>query len=95
MRIPRRPIRSSRLLLHLLARLPAERNPPIRAVVGLGILDILAEFLRDENNPRLQFEAAWVLTNVASGTAQETQAVIAAGAVSAFIKGLSSRFTDV
>lgn len=75
--------------------LSSDRNPPIDALIVSGILPVLVGCLSEDDNPSLQFEAAWALTNIASGTSQQTQAVVEANAVPLFLRLLGSQHTNV
>ena len=47
--------------------LSSDKNPPIDDLIETGILPILVCCLSELSNSALQFEAAWALTNIASG----------------------------
>ncbi|KAK2714351.1 importin subunit alpha-4-like isoform X2 [Artemia franciscana] len=75
--------------------LSSDKNPPIDALIQSGILPVLVNCLQIVDNPNLQFEAAWALTNIASGTSAQTQAVVESGAVPVFIELLKSPHPNV
>lgn len=70
--------------------LSSDKNPPIDQIIQAGMLPILVNCLTNDENPNLQFEAAWALTNIASGTSTQTQEVVIAGAVEHFLRLLKS-----
>lgn len=70
--------------------LSKEKHPPIDTMIKSGVVPLCIEFLSNFNNPVLQFEAAWALTNVASGTSEQTNAVVKGGAIPKLVALLSS-----
>ncbi|RWS30923.1 importin subunit alpha-7-like protein [Leptotrombidium deliense] len=70
-------------------RLLSSQEPHIDEIIKLGMVPIFVGFLKTEN-PKLQSEAAWVLTNIANGNVDQTRVIIEASAVRELVKLLYS-----
>ncbi|XP_053621835.1 importin subunit alpha-5-like [Plodia interpunctella] len=77
---------SARSARRMLSR---EQNPPISVMVSAGVIKPLVDALDREDCGDLQFEAAWALTNIASGTHDHTMAVVEGGAIPKLVYLLS------
>ena len=70
-------------------------SPPIGEVIESGVLPELVSFLGNDDDHTLQFEAAWLLTNVASETSNQTRALVDAKAIPGFVHLLCSKNGDL
>ncbi|CAD6983901.1 unnamed protein product [Tilletia controversa] len=87
---PQKQIESVIKLRKLLSK---EVEPPTDAIIQAGAVPLLVERLQSPSE-LLQFEAAWALTNIASGTSAHTEIVIMSGAVPYFIEMLAASESD-
>jgi hypothetical protein len=70
-----------------------EAHPPVEGVLRSGVLPRLVHLLAASPNPKLQFEAAWAITNIAS--TEHTRVVVEAGAIGPLVAGMMSADADV
>ena len=66
--------------------LSIEKNPPIHEILDSNILPILIQFIQEEKEVQLKFEIAWIITNIASGTSEQTIELIKFGAIPILIQ---------
>ena len=66
------------------------QDPPLSQVIATGVVQEFAMFLRADDQPKLQLEAAWAICNIASGVADETNYIIGLNTVPQFMHLLTT-----
>lgn len=80
-----------RQAVHLLRRMLSKRqDPPINEVINTNVVPLVMSFLQRHDNTALQFEAAWTITNIASGDKEQTHYIINNHGVEALIPVMDS-----
>jgi len=65
--------------------LSRDNDPPIQEAIDRGLVPLYISYLEEMVWPDLQYEACWALTNIASGTTEQTRVVVEHGAVESFV----------
>ena len=75
--------------------LSLEHHPPIQEVIDAGVLPFLIDWIQKFDYPQLQYESAWTITNIASGTHQHCQVIVDKGCVPLLIQLMNSTSEEV
>ena len=70
--------------------LSSDKEPPIQLIIDSNLVPKMIEFAKQKQYPELQAEATWALSNVASGTALQTQSVVDKGGIQLFTELIKS-----
>ncbi|TKR60868.1 hypothetical protein L596_028051 [Steinernema carpocapsae] len=62
-----------------------DKAPPVDEVIRLGLVEAMVSALAVEHK-KIQFEAAWALTNIVSGTSEQTQHAVDRGCLQPLVK---------
>lgn len=61
-------------------------EPPIQPVIDAGIIQECISMIQQDQYPQLKLEATWVLTNLASGTTEQTDCLVEKDVVPLMVK---------
>mmetsp|Transcript_30523 Transcript_30523/g.61519 ORF Transcript_30523/g.61519 Transcript_30523/m.61519 type:complete len:519 (+) Transcript_30523:3360-4916(+) len=93
--ISKNPIKKLEATVEIRKMVSIENDPPIEEILNSGVLPIFVSFLKDHTEVQLQFEAAWIITNIASGSSEQTLVLIQNEVVEILINLLESKNDNV
>ena len=76
--------------VEFIRRKSMSKSPLRQEIIDTGCLPLLVELLAPLSCTKMQLEVAWVLTNIAAGSSEQTQSVVDAGAVPPLVQLLPS-----
>ncbi|KAJ3438084.1 importin subunit alpha-4 [Anaeramoeba flamelloides] len=79
------------LVQNLRTIVSTEDEPPMDEIIFSGVIPYIMNFMKDDSNNLLQYESAWIISNIASGTSLHTEYVVNNEAISEFCHLLSSK----
>lgn len=80
-------VESARRVRKILSKEP---QPPFDDVIQTGLVPRVVELLDRHDDTTIQFEVAWILTNICSGTTEQTRVVVDNGALPKLVNLVSS-----
>lgn len=72
-------------LRKLRSMLSSKFDTPIQEAIDLGAVPKLIELIGKKENYSIQYEAAWCLTNIASGSEDQVKSIISKGGIPALM----------
>lgn len=89
--------RRTRLIATIKIRRLLQKRPPhvgVQPVINSGLVPAVVEMLSVED-PKFRAEAAWIVSNIASGTSEQTSTVVEAGAIPKLVAMFPTDVSDV
>jgi len=66
-------------------------HTPIQDIIDQNIVPLLIKYMQTESEPHMQIEATWCITNMASGTSEQTASLVDKGVIPILVQLLNTK----